>query len=73
MNTFEKIREIDLAQLDVSDLLEAINEMKKYGVIGNDSEIYFSDGEKTYVIDIISASSSDSSKKQIFNLHGKQA
>jgi hypothetical protein len=70
MYTIDQIREMKIMQLNVSDLLHVIKEMKKIGDISNDSEIHFCDGKDTYLIDIFSSGESASSDKKILNLYG---
>lgn len=70
MNTLEKIRAMNPIDIDVSELLNAIEQMKKVDAISKDSEIQFSDGKETYIVDVLSAGTCDCCDKKIFKLYG---
>jgi len=70
MNAIEQIRAMNPIDLDVSELLYAIDQMKQVDAISDDSEIQFSDGKETYIVDILSADTCDCCDKKIFKLFG---
>jgi hypothetical protein len=72
MNTIEKIRALNPIDINVSKILDAIKQMKKVGVISDDSEIQFTDGKETYIVDVIGADKCDCCDKKIFKLFGKK-